>query len=332
MRNALPMLVASLLLALVISLIPGRSQALRYQAPIIQNGSDLLAAVNSLRASNGLPAYAENSILMQIAQAQADYMAATGGKYGHAGPDGSRPIDRAVAAGYAAVFFSENWQAGSGLSPSGAVSAWQGDAPHLTTMLSPDLVDAGAGVSKTGGVVYYVLDAGGHGGSAGAVNPGAGGSPVPVGTPKPSQFMVPVALSTPGADGLVYHEVAYGQSLWSIAIAYGTKIDAIQALNGLTGLDIYPGQKLLVLRGPTPLAPSPMTAVTEASSITANLTEPSAQKATLSLPTLALPTPVVTLAASLPEKRQLNLTAIAIITAALAFAVIGTWLGTRRII
>jgi hypothetical protein len=75
-----------------------------------------------------------------------------------------------------------------------------------------------------------------------------------------------------------------------------------------------------------------MTAVTEASSITANLTEPSAQKATLSLPTLALPTPVVTLAASLPEKRQLNLTAIAIITAALAFAVIGTWLGTRRII
>lgn len=329
MKNATALLISSLLFALAFSLLPGPSLAQEYQSPAIQNGSDLLAAVNSLRLLNGLPAYSAHPILMQIAQVQADYIAATGGQAGHFGPDGSRPSERARAAGYSAVFFSENWTGGSGLSPSGAVTGWQGDAPHLLTMLSPDLIEAGAGVSKSGNVTYYVLDAGG-GSSSGPGSPVTGGTSAPVGTVQPSQFMVSVTLSTPGADGLVYHEVAYGQSLWSIAIAYGTKINAIQSLNNLTGLDIYPGQNLLVARGPIPVPVTVTLAAAETLSALASPTAGLLITPTLSFPTLALPTqPSATVENSVP-KGGVSITAILIVSVALFFAALGTWMGTRK--
>jgi uncharacterized protein YkwD len=331
MSRKVQLSITGVVLALLIGFLPLPSEAEPYEAPPMQSGSDLLAAVNSLRASQGLPAYNANSILMSIAQAQADYMAATGGAYGHLGPGGTSPIQRAIAAGYTAVFFSENWQSGSGLSPSGAVSAWQGDAPHLNTMLSASLVDAGAGVSKSGSVVYYVLDAGAAGPPSGGNATPIDGTFVPPATTGPSQFMVPVTLSTPGPDGTVYHEVGYGQSLWSIAIAYGTKIEAIQALNNLTDIDIRPGQKLLVLKGPTPI---PVSA-------TASPSRTRAPASATPLPTQILPAspspdaPVW--AATQPGSkagssggRNFNLTALSIVGAALAFAVLGTWMGTRK--
>jgi uncharacterized protein YkwD len=329
MRSAFTIVAASLFVALAITLIPASSQARPEQSPARQSGSDLLAAVNALRVSHGLPPYNAHPILMQIAQAHADYMAATGGANGHTGPGGTRPIDRAIAAGYSAVFFSENWQAGGSLSPAGAVTAWQGDAPHLNTMLSASLVDAGAGVSKSGGTVYYVLDAGGAGAPAGPVNPGTPGTSVPVNTVGPSQFMVPVALSTPDSQGLVYHEVAHGQTLWSIAIAYDTKIEQIRAFNNLSGLDIYPGQKLLIKQGvapaPAPPTPAPTRVVASAASPTARGTFTSERASREVNP---INTPAVD--AGLPEKSRLNLTVIAIIGAALLFAALGTWMGIRK--
>ncbi len=331
MRNALSLLTAGMMVVLAASLPLRQTQAQEYPAPIFQSGSDLLAAVSSLRISNGLPAYAPNPILMQIAQAQADYMAATGGIYGHSGPDGSTPKQRAVAAGYSAVFFSENWQAGIGLSPSDAVLRWQGDAPHLTTMLSPSLVEAGAGVSKAGNVIYYVLDAGSQGSSSVAGDPAVIDTTVPAGTPKPSQFMVPVIVSTPNMDGLVYHEVAYGQTLWSLAIAYETRIEAIQTLNGLVGLDIYPGQKLLISAlGATPL-PMP-SAIEEAGALptTTGTTAGLVSTPTLSFPTLVLPTLISSSDPEIPPSGRLNLTVIVIIGAALLFAALGAWMGTRK--
>jgi len=331
MKRAILLLASSLIFALVVSLLPGRSQAQEYQMPEIQSGSDLLAAVNALRVSNGLAPYSAHPILMQIAQAQADYIAATGGSAGHIGPDGSRPRDRALAAGYSSVFFAENWHGGGGLSPAGVVFAWQGDFDHLNTMLSPSLIEAGGGVSKVGGTVYYVLDAGGGNGSPGApVEPGTVGTVPPAGSPQPSQFMVPVTLNTPDSAGLTYHEVAYGHTLWSIAIAYGTKVNEIQALNGLAGLDIYPGQRLLIARGPTPLPVTPSPSVTGTAPSSPNPTAGLLITATISLPTLALPTSVTTSNEPAPAHFRLNLTAIAIIGGALLFAAIGTWIGMRR--
>ncbi|HVN16767.1 MAG TPA: CAP domain-containing protein [Anaerolineales bacterium] len=323
------LMLAILLLAASMSLFPVEAEARSSDSVLPQTGSELLAAVNSLRAAHGLPAYSANSILMQIAQNQADYLAATGGAYGHIGPGGSHPVDRAAAAGYpVSSFFSENWESGSGLSPSGAVSAWEGDAPHLNTMLSASLIEAGAGVSKSGGVVYYVLDAGAPAGSSTNGSTTVNGTTVPV-TIQPSQYIVPVTTSTPRSDGFVYHEVAYGQTLWSIAIAYGTTIKQIEELNGLTSIDIYLGQKLLILKGPTPAPVTPTLSVTSTpESVTSTPT--SVAEVISTVTEVATDTPVPTAKPSTQGGRSLNLTAILIIGAALLFAALGTWLGTRK--
>lgn len=98
--------------------------------------------------------------------------------------------------------------------------------------------------------------------------PGGSGSSSSV-----SEFMVPVTLSTARPDGNVYHKVQYGQSLWSIAIAYGTTIKNIQALNNLGELStVYQGQELLVLTGATPAAVTSTVAPT--SEVTATVTSP----------------------------------------------------------
>src|SRR6185436_7938246 len=115
----------------------------------------------------------------------------------------------------------------------------------------------------------YVLDAGASGESSG--NPGLPGTLTAPGTPLVSQFMVPVTLNTPGPDGFIYHEVQYGQTLWSIAIAYDTKIDIIKSLNNLATNDLQPGQKLLIKQVPTPIP----------------ATDTAAPSATASLPTEA---------------------------------------------
>ncbi len=70
----------------------------------------LIDAVNNLRAANGLPAYQINGTLMAIAQGHSDYQAAIG-EVTHTGAGGTRPRDRAAAAGYGGggtFFISEN--------------------------------------------------------------------------------------------------------------------------------------------------------------------------------------------------------------------------------
>ena len=93
------------------------------------NSIELINEVNSLRISNGLPAYQINQTLMLIAQNHSDYQASIS-SITHYGPDGSRPFQRALAAGYPVAgdlslggYFSENIVAGRGLSASDAVNS-----------------------------------------------------------------------------------------------------------------------------------------------------------------------------------------------------------------
>lgn len=71
-----------------------------------------------------------------------------------------------------------------------------------------------------------------------------------------SQYSIPVVLSTARPDGGAIHEVKYEQTLWSIAIQYGTTIEQIRRLNNLPGDTVVPGWKLLVQKGTTQPAPS----------------------------------------------------------------------------
>ncbi len=209
----------------------------------------LIGAVNSLRANNGLPAYQENNILMAIAQDQTDYQAAIG-ECTHTGAGGTSPKQRAANAGYgggATFFMSENYVCGTNLSVDEAISIWLGDAPHTQTMLGPNYVDVGAGVTVSGDFVYYTLDV--------AYIPG-GGNYVPPDTitpggPTPLPYYA-VQTVTPMPDGSIVHTVMAGQNLTLIAKAYGVLVPEIMDLNNLTGPDIYEGDKLLIRKAGTP--------------------------------------------------------------------------------
>ena len=227
------------------------------QPSLASSPVELVNAVNALRISYGLPPYAISPILMATAQAQADFLALTG-TMTHAGPGGIGLTDRLLAAGYPLAgdlslggFRSENITGGPESMPAeAAVQRWTGDAPHLTTMISPDLTEIGAGVAVDDGRVYYVIDCALPTTDRLQQPPAASGdgsSPVP--PPSPVGIIFPVSMSTPNAQGDLIHEVKPGQSLWQIAIAYDTKIDEIKRLNNLSDNSIFPGEMLVIRTG-----------------------------------------------------------------------------------
>lgn len=236
--------------------------------------SDLINAVNALRASNGLPAYRVNSTLMNIAQGQANYMASIG-TWSDYGPGGTLVGQRLLDAGYPLAgdlsgcprasypcgFASQNViQGTASMTAQDAVERWMGDAPHRNTMLSPTLQEIGAAEAVAGNY-YYVIVAALASGSKISYTPAAPGATTIVisGTPATQDQTIAVAIvSTPDEKGNIYHEVQPGQTLWQIALAYKTTIDQIKQLNGLSSNDIYPEQKLLIARAgtATPIPPT----------------------------------------------------------------------------
>jgi LysM repeat protein len=242
--------IAGLALAILI-LVVLRLEVSRASASIA-SASEVIQLVNQLRRANGLQPYQVNQALMAAAQAHSDYQAAQG-SVTHNGQGGSRPHDRAVANGYgdgAAVSVSENIAGGSNLSASGAVNWWQGDNLHLTTMLSPNYQEVGAGVAESGDTVYYTLVAGYVSGSP-PPPASEGTSPTSSSTQvNPEATAIAAAsikIATPRPDGAVVHVVEQGQVLWNISVAYKVSLTELMALNNLTDRSvIYPGDKLLI--------------------------------------------------------------------------------------
>jgi len=212
---------------------------------------EVITLVNQIRESKNLASLQANSALMRAAQAHSEYMASTG-QVSHTGAGGSRPVDRAIAAGYgggARVFISENIYAGNGATPAQAVSWWAGDSLHLETILSAGAVDAGAGVAEAEGVVYYTLQVGYVSGQAAPTGSSGVTSMQPTGASQPSTPAVqPVVVSTPRADGSIVHIVQQGQALWNIAATYKISLKDLLDLNGLTENSvIHPGDELIIV-------------------------------------------------------------------------------------
>lgn len=231
----------------------------------------LINEVNALRAANGLPAYSIDSILMLVAQQHAQYMAANG--VTHLGAGGSSPWQRGLAAGYPLAgdllqggFYSENITAGNNKSIQDAVASWQGDAPHLNTMLSPNLTEIGAGVVVVGDYVYYVIDCAQptNSGRQQVYTPVPGGLPAAGSTAAAAALVVnTIVAATPLQDGRIIHVVRPGETLWLIAVSYGVKIVDLRKLNHLAeGQSIFPGNKLFIGQGSTPTAIPPKATAT----------------------------------------------------------------------
>jgi hypothetical protein len=298
----------------------------------------LIAEVNALRAKNGLAPYAVNATLMAVAQAHSDYQASTG-TVTHYSADGSRPYQRALAAGYPVGgtislggYFSENIVAGSGMTPQQAVIIWQGDAPHLNTMLSPYLTEVGAGVTNVNGYFYYTLDSSAPSGTTISYthdpNVTPNGTDTGSGALPALDWIMPVITSTPNPDGRVVHEVQVGQSLWMVADIYGTTVQDIRALNGMSAEElVYPGELLLIRNEPTPIPSTPTLAATGTMSPTPFLTETSVPT---SVPAQLSMTPTL-VSRSDPLSIDPNIwTVITIIFVALFMAGLVTWLSGRE--
>jgi LysM repeat protein len=148
-----------------------------------------------------------------------------------------------------------------------------------------------------------------------------------IGTSAPSDFIVPIVTSTPDADGLVYHEVQYGQTLWAIAIVYGVKIDEIRALNNLgPTTDIFQGDRLLVKKDAPPV---PLTAIFEISKTPtqSHLVVTASSFATVTQRPTETSTGVATITEAGFEKTGLVI-GIALMT--ILFAGLLSWISSRR--
>lgn len=303
MRKPTQLLIFFSLLLLTFSLSPAKEVSARPPAQTqINTPSQLIEAVNNLRISYGVPPLTVNAILMQTAQSQTDYMAATG-QVTHTRPGGMSYTQQLLTLGFPLAgdlslggFRAENiLSSNSPLTWGDVPPAWQ-DAEHMNTMLSQNFTQIGAGIAQGSRSYYYAVDVAAVTGS-GQMQSSASSilSAAPAAEPGDaagvSQFMVPVAISTARANGDVFHKVQYGQSLWSIAIAYGTTIKTIQALNNLgEDLVVYQGQELLVQKAATQPAPSAAT-LTPVPEFTA-AEVPTSVIPAMSFPTELYPTPL----------------------------------------
>jgi LysM repeat protein/uncharacterized protein YkwD len=263
---------------------------------------EVVVAVNAFRESNGCYALNVHQALMQAAQIEADGIAS--GMQGHWRPNGLTLGQWLITLGYPLSgdlsqdgYRSENWIVAN--DPIEAIQAWQGDAEHTNTMLSSFRSDIGVGIAVgSDGVVIVLITA--LRTKTGKMQPTANDFLTLVASTDisiaqgtiVSQYVAPVTLSTARPDGDVFHKVLYGQSLWSIAMAYNTTIDQIRALNNL-GQDttIYEGQLLLVKKSATqPGSVSPTVQETPTPSATSTMQPP-----TQSVTAAILPSPTITM-------------------------------------
>ncbi len=275
----------SLLLFLILSIQPSNVFANNsVPAPNTATALELVDAVNTLRASRGLPPYQINTILMTIAQQQAEYNASI--HVGNADTDaqGRHPFQRALDAGYLVAgdlstggLFSENVILGSVMTPQQAVQAWMGNASNQGTMLSEIYKDIGTGLAIDGNSYYYCLDAG----------LSTGGTPVAYTPPPPLITYTPtIAMNTPNADGSLDYTVQPGDTVLTIAIAYGVSVSTIDGLNSLdTNSTIYAGQKLIIRAAFTPTPTQPTSTPTLRPTITLWPTSTATSTATPPVPT-----------------------------------------------
>ena len=256
--------------------LPPSQEELPTETPTLSppSPSQIIEAVNDLRIAHGLNALTVDDVLMQVAAEQASALAASEGAVGHERPCGLTLGQDLLMRGFPLWgdlsqdgYRSENW--GVAMNTEEAISMWLGDDEHLNTMLSEFRSDIGAAVVVSN-QIYVVLETAlrtNSGRMQGTANDVLTGIPltqaacrgwqtqsaelVPL-----SQYSIPVAMSTARPDGDVIHEVKYGQTLWSIAIQYGTTIEQIRRLNNLSGDTVVPGWELLVQKGATQPVPS----------------------------------------------------------------------------
>jgi uncharacterized protein YkwD/LysM repeat protein len=314
-------------LLLLTLLLIGTSQAHATSTPQEATAQDVINAVNELRIANGLNPLSVHPALMQAAQWEANAIAS--GLPGHSRPNGLTLGQWLISLGYPLSgdlsqdgYRSENWVAAR--SAEEAIQLWLMDAPHTNTMLSPDRSDIGAAIA-VGDQTYIVIETAlqtANGEMQTDAKDMLTALPYDETGSLAPQFIMPVIVSTARPDGDVIHKVAYGQSLWSIAIAYNTTIEQIRAWNNLDADEsVYENEILLVQKAATQPGAATVTAAGTAGEVF--LAPPATF--TPSLPPTSTPT---NLSATQPAEKTANPAANrAVLIIVMVFAlIVGGWL------
>jgi len=310
-----------IILLLALFCLPGMAKAKSSDfVPVFSDASELISGVNTVRSSAGVAALQPNSILDAIAQQQAQYELSIGAQT-DSGPNGSRPYQRALAAGYLLAgdlsnggYIAELLYAGVGIGASAAVTWWDNDSYHHSMLVNTTFADVGAGVATSGNTTYFVLvEALSTGGTPVAYTPRA---PLNPNTPT-------IVPNTPNPDGSIVHIVQPGDTLGSLSMAYNVPLATILSQNALTlKSTIFVGQKIIIRTANTATPTQPTSTPTIPPTMTPWPTSTTTSTAT-ALPPSPTPSP------SLPVKTAGG-AVIAIVAAALVLAGLIAILGRKR--
>ena len=120
------------------------------------NPQAALAEINSFRKANGVPPVVMDSHLMRAASLHSQDQARAG-LMSHGGTDGSRPVERAVKAGYRPTITSENVAAGY-KSFEDVMRGWEGSPHHRENLLRPSVTEIGVAMAQSSaGRAYWTL-------------------------------------------------------------------------------------------------------------------------------------------------------------------------------
>jgi uncharacterized protein YkwD len=333
---------AFLLLAFFIAVLPKATFASASNIPMRRQDQltpdAVIDAVNALRLAYGMVPLNVHPVLMQIAQEEADGIAA--GMGGHWRPNNLTLGQWLISLGYPLSgdltldgYRSENWVAASTVDE--AISFWLSDDPHTNTMLSQNRSDIGAGIA-IGDQIYVVIEtalqtsSGKQQSEAYDILTGIPGTQTVNDTNSAQgllpEYIIPVVRSTARPDGDVFHKVQSGQTLWSVAVTYGTTINRLRAWNNLgEGTIIHPGQVLLVQKSATqPPLPTPTTSTS--TPFTLPISTPAARTTPTLTPT-ATPEPLFI--ASQSSGKYSTLIIVSLILAGVVVTV-GFWVNAKK--
>ncbi|MFI8304626.1 CAP domain-containing protein [Streptomyces sp. NPDC085927] len=122
-------------------------------AGLARTVTDVVDRTNRERARAGLPPLAVDPLLVTAAQAHSADMVARD-FYSHTAPGGSRPWDRAAAAGSARRTIGENIACGQ-RSAAEVVEGWMNSPGHRANILKPDFTHIGVGFAGGGRAGTY---------------------------------------------------------------------------------------------------------------------------------------------------------------------------------
>ena len=219
--------------------------------------NDLLARINNLRLSLGLPAYTLNGTLNAAALNHARWLTRTG-QSSHFQEDNTGPRTRAKQAGFSSNWVSENYYFGRRASAQTAWNWWLNSPAHYAGITSPNYDSIGIASVSGDSRNAFVLVFGNSSGRLPALQTGANTSAGRVVAPAAPSYVV-------GRDevGNIMHEVQAGDTMGEIALLYGytwADIKYMLEINSMTEEDIRllkPGSVFLVPPKDGTFTPSP---------------------------------------------------------------------------